>query len=635
MEQDKLSRKLAVILHADVVGSTSLVHQDETLAHQRIHAAFVQLSSVIDTYNGSTRELRGDALLAEFERASDAVSAALVFQESNKKTNAAIDDGIAPRLRIGISLGEVVIADDTITGAGVVLAQRIEQLSDADGVCITGALHEAIPKHMPFEQRSLGKKSLKGFDDPIDVYMTCLRPGKPVPPPESSDDVEQPRKKNALVAAGMVAALIVIALVLWLQPWKPDLERGSEAVLNTTEEENSIAVLPFDNMSEGREQEYFADGMAEDLITDLSKISGLFVIARNSTFAYKNKPTSIQEVAASLGVRYVVEGSVRRFDNQVRVNVQLIDANSGGHVWAERYDGTYDDVFALQDKITNNIVASLAIKLTAGEQERLNRKETNSTQAYDAFLKGWELYLRQTPESFRQAIAQFEKAVELDPGYSRAHAALSLTHWQAWIRYLNINVRYLNPPHQARYEAETYLARAMENPTPLALQVSAAMHALFGRHEQAIAEGERAIAMDPNAADGYVALAGAMNLAGHPEKALSLMERAMRLNPHYPSSYLHELGLSYFCLEQYEKAATNLERAISLDPEDRSTSRLLIATLGQLGRVQEAEKIIDGMVSSIGFDLLSVRSVSYWYPFKNPKDAERLAQGLRRGGVPD
>ena len=634
MEKDQLSRKLAVILHADVVGSTSLVHQNETLAHQRIHAAFIQLSAVINTYNGSTCELRGDALIAEFERASDAVSAALSFQESNKRTNQAIDDKIAPRLRIGISMGEVVIADDTITGAGVVLAQRIEQLSNPDGVCITGALHEAIPRHMPFELKSLGKKSLKGFDVPIDVYEVSLISGDSVPPPEKTDGTEHPRKKIAITAIGIMA-LIVVAPVLWFHPWKFDIEDEAGNTANVTDKQNSIAVLPFDNMSEGKEQEYFADGMAEDLITDLSKISGLFVIARNSTFAYKNKVTDTKEVAANLGVRYVVEGSVRRFDNQVRVNVQLIDASTGGHVWAERYDGKYADVFALQDKITSNIVASLAIKLTEGDQERLSRKETDSTQAYDAFLKGWEQYLRQSSESFRQAIILFKQANELDPQYSRAYAALSATYWHIWKNYLIDRSEYVTPPHQYRYDAENYLAKAMENPTPLALQISSAMHAQFGRHEQSIEEAERAIALDPNSPDGYVALAGAVNLAGQPEKALQLMERAMRLNPHYPPSYLQELALARFGLEKFEKAAIALQRLLNLNPDDRSASRLLIATLGHLGRVQEAKTIIDRIDSSVAFDLLSVRSIAYWYPFKNPADVERLAEGLRKAGLPN
>jgi TolB-like protein/Flp pilus assembly protein TadD len=397
----------------------------------------------------------------------------------------------------------------------------------------------------------------------------------------------------------------------------------------------SIAVLPFTNMSTDAEQEYFADGMTEDLITDLSKISGLFVISRNSVFTYKGQAVKIPEVARELGVRYVMEGSVRRAGNQVRVNAQLIDATTGGHIWAERYDGTYEDVFSLQDKITSKIVASLAVKLTQGEQGQITQKETDNTKAYDTFLKGWEQYLKQTAESFRQALSLFKKATELDPGYSRAYAALSLTLWQGWKRYWHNNMGYIGP-HDIRFEAEEYLARAMEEPTPLALQISTAMLAQWGRHDEAVAEGERAIATDPNSADGYVALAGALNLAGYPDKALPLMEKAVRLNPHYPTSYLYELGLARYSMEQYDEAAVVLERAEILNPDDRWSSRLLIATLGQLNRTKEAVAIIDRIEGNWrGFDPLSVRGVAFWYPFKEPADVKRLADGLRKAGVPD
>jgi TolB-like protein len=442
-----------------------------------------------------------------------------------------------------------------------------------------------------------------------------------------------------MALAATVAVLIAVAGVgLWLRPWQATLEPVSiEKMAFPLPDKPSIAVMPFANMSDEPSQEYFADGMTEDLITDLSKVSGLFVIARNSTFAYKGKSHDVKQVAAELGIRYVLEGSVRRVGNQVRINAQLIDATTGGHLWAERYDGSLSDVFALQDKVTRQIVRVLAVQLTSGEQEAAVRKETENTEAYDTFLKGWEQYLRQRPESFRQAIALFEKAVELDPKYSRAYAALAATYWQVWKRYWH-NALGLgsNVWHDVRFKAEEFLAKAMEDPTPLALQVSATMLAQQGRHDEAIAEGERAVAMDPNDADGYVALAGALNLAGMPEKALRLMERAMRLNPHYPTSYLYELGLARFGMEEFDEAAVALERAVILNPDDRWTSRLMIATLGRLGRAGEAAAIMDRAEANWrGFDPLSVRGITFWYPFKEPADAERFADGLRKAGIPD
>jgi TolB-like protein/class 3 adenylate cyclase len=637
MVKDQLSGKLAVILHADVAGSTSLVQQDKLLAHERIRDSFRLFSDTIKKYQGHVLELRGDALLAEFEHASEAVTAALSFQADHAVYNARLKDDLQLGIRVGISMGEVVIADNTVTGAGVVQAQRVEQIADSGGVCITAAIHESLSKRMPFDLESLGEQELKGFDHPVHVYRVELRPGDSVPSPESQGDHKASSgqwKQSGIIAA--VLLIIATASFYWIKPPNSEDEFvPAKQAVAPLPDKPSIAVLPFTNMSTDAEQEYFADGMTEDLITDLSKISGLFVISRNSVFTYKGQAVKIPEVARELGVRYVMEGSVRRAGNQVRVNAQLIDATTGGHIWAERYDGTYEDIFSLQDKITSKIVASLAVKLTQGEQYQIAQKETDNTEAYDTFLKGWEQYLKQTPESFRQALSLFKKATELDPGYSRAYAALSLTLWQGWKRYWHNNMGYIGP-HDIRFEAEEYLARAMEEPTPLALQISTAMLAQWGRHDEAVAEGERAIATDPNSADGYVALAGALNLAGYPDKALPLMEKAVRLNPHYPTSYLYELGLARYSMEQYDEAAVVLERAEILNPDDRWSSRLLIATLGQLNRTKEAVAIIDRIEGNWrGFDPLSVRGVAFWYPFKEPADVKRLADGLRKAGVPD
>ena len=453
--------------------------------------------------------------------------------------------------------------------------------------------------------------------------------------PSSTSDKDQSEaaaNNKFAFAAYVLIGLLVVAGALFIIQRTGTTE--TPPILESPEKP-SIAVLPFINMGADPSQQYFADGITEDLITDLSKISALFVISRNSVFFYKGTKVNIQQVAEELGVRYILEGSVRKAGNQVRVNTQLTDATTAGHIWAERYDGTYEDVFALQDRITRKIVATLAIKLTEGEQNQITQEETSNPAAYDTFLKGWEQYLRQTPESFRQAITFFERAVELDPGYTRAYAALSLTYWQGWKSYWHSKLGYISP-HELRFEAEKYLAKAMKEPTSLALQISTSMLAQQGRHDKAIAEGERAISVDPNNPDSYVALAGALNLAGYPEESLPLMEKALRLNPHYPTSYLHELGLARFGMQEYDAAEVALQRAVTLNPTDRWSSRLLIATLGYLDRADEAVAIIDRIKESWrGFDPLSVHSIAFWYPFKDTVDAERLAEGLRKAGLPD
>jgi len=637
MAMDDLSGKLAVILHADVAGSTQLVQQDEQLAHERIRDAFRRFSDTIRKYHGRVQELRGDALLAEFERASDAVTAALAFQADQAYSNSRLPDDLQPAVRVGIALGEVVIADNTVTGAGVVLAQRVEQLADAGGLCITAALHEAIPRRMPFDLKDMGEQTLKGFDDPVHVYRVELSSGESIPSPAKEYKPETLAKSGRLKIAIAVILVAVAAGTVYLLLPQEAMEEPAlvERMAFPLPDKPSIAVLPFTNMSADPEQEYFVDGMTEDLITDLSKISGLFVISRNSVFTYKGKSVDIRQVAKDLGVRYVLEGSVRKAGNQVRINAQLIDASTGGHIWADRYDGTYEDVFLLQDKVTSKIVTTLAIKLAEGEQDQITRIETENTQAYDTFLKGWEQYQRQRPESFLTAIELFGKAIRLDPDYSRAYAALSATYWQIYKRYWYSKIGLPNP-HEARYIAEQYLAQAMKNPSPLSYQVSASIQAQQGLHDEAISNGERSIALDPNDADSYAALAGALNLAGQPREALSMIERAIRLNPHYPASYLYEIGLARFGINDFERAANSLEKAIAINPDDRWSSRLLIATLGHLGRKHDATQVIDNAeISIFGMDPLSVRSIVFWYPFKKRSDTKRLAEGLRKAGIPD
>ena len=637
MAKDRISGRLVVILHADIAGSTLLVQQDKELAHERIQDCFRRFSEIIEIYYGRVLEIRGDALLASFDRASDAVSAALSFQADQVNYIQQLQDDVKPVVRVGISMGEVVVADNTVTGAGVVQAQRIEQLAEPGLVYVTAAIHEALSRRLPFDLKSLGEQVLKGFDHPVHVYQVGLKPGASTPLPEPVSSSQAPGSNWKVVGtSALVLVVIIAAFVYWFGITKStEKTKSSEQAEIALQDKPSIAVLPFVNMGSDTEQDYFADGMTEDLITDLSKLSGLFVISRNTVFTYKGKIVKTRDVAEELGVRYVLEGSVRRAGNQIRINAQLIDAPTDGHIWAERYDGAIEDIFALQDMVSNKIVSTLAIRLTKNEQAQIRQKETDNTEAYDIFLRGWEQYLRQTPESFLQAIALFKNATELDPDYSRAYAAISLTLWQGWRSFWFDKMGY-KAIHDLRFEAEEYLLKAMREPTPLALQISTAMHAQWGRYDEAIAEGERAIAIDPNNADGYVALAHALSLAGRPQDALSLMEKAIRLNPHYPTSYLHELGMARFGIEDYEGAALVLEQALTINPEDRLSIRLLIATLGHLSRVAEVTTIIDRAgVTYRGHDPLSIRAITFWYPFKNPADAERLADGLRKAGIPD
>jgi len=357
-------------------------------------------------------------------------------------------------------------------------------------------------------------------------------------------------------------------------------------------------------------------------------------IKRNTVFTYKDKQVKASQVAKELGVRYVLEGSVRRAGNEVRINAQLIDATTGGHLWAERYDGTLNDVFRLQDQVTSKIVTVLAVQLSRSDHNRTTTKETASTDAYDAFLKGWNQYLRQTPDGFVQAIAHFERASGIDPSYSRTYAALAATYWQSWKRFWHTEVGERRW-HDARVQAEQFLRKAMENPTPLAHQLASAIALQRGNLDESIAEAERSIAMDSNDSEGYIALADALIYSGDAQQAVLMVEQAMRLNPHYPPYYLYELGLAQFALGLLDQAAVEFEKAAALNPEDVWSQRMLLATYGELGREDEAARVRESLSRSEFRELLTTKSASFWHPFQDSENKVRFAEGLRKAGVPD
>jgi TolB-like protein/class 3 adenylate cyclase/cytochrome c-type biogenesis protein CcmH/NrfG len=394
----------------------------------------------------------------------------------------------------------------------------------------------------------------------------------------------------------------------------------------------SIAVLPFANLSADPEQEYFSDGMTDDLITDLSKISGLLVIARNSVFTYKGKPVKIQQVAGDLGVRYVLEGSIRKAGDQVRINAQLIDATTGHHLWAERYDGVMDNIFDLQDKITSKIVSALALKLTAAEQEHTKRKETDNIEAFDAFLKGWEHYQRFTPEDFSKAISLFKRAIDLDPNYGRAYAALALTYWMGtgqggeWRTRAGIHLE------THRLWARHYLQMAMKKPTSVAHQV-ASLFALYRRqHESTIAEAEKALALEPNDIMSHLAMGRALIYAGRPQEATNFFNKAMLLDPHNIDLPLYYLGLAHFCLGKLDEAASFCERALTHNPELMSPTIVLAATYAHIGRDQEAENMLKRLLKGEQF-IPDIYAIMYMFPFKDLEVSDRFAGGLIKAGA--
>ena len=644
MTPQEVKRKLTAILSADVKGYSRLMEEDEVGTIQTLNAYKEVIAGLVQQHHGRVVDAPGDNVLAEFASVVDAVSCAAEMQKELKARNVELPEQRRMEFRIGVNLGDVVEDGERILGDGVNIAARLESLAEPGGILISGTAYDHVENKVPLGYEYLGEQSVKNIAKPVRVYRILMEPGEAGTVLREKKTKPRPWRKIALSFGVIVIVLAAATLAyLHLRPSAPRVEVASkENMAFPLPDKPSIAVLPFVNMSKDPEQDYFADGMTEDLITDLSKVAGLFVIARNSTFAYKGKATDIREVAKALGVRYVLEGSVRRSGAEVRVNAQLIDATTGGHVWADRYDGDLKNIFAFQDKVTRNVVAALAVELTKEDRERVARRGTENTQAYDAFLKGWEHYLRQTPEDFRSAIYYFKKAVDLDPKYGRAYAALAATYWEAYTRYWDVALGFRRG-RETYFQAEQFLAKAMamSDPTPLAHQVASAMLLHKQQHDEAIAEAKRAIASDPNDADGYVALANALSFTGRASEAPEQVERAIRLNPHYPPYYVYQLGLAQFAMNRLDVAATSLERALTLNRDDYWSQRLLLATYGLLGRAADAAKLLEAIKGNekrgyiAVFDPLTIRAAAYWYPFAERTDAERFAEGLRKAGVPE
>lgn len=600
---DRPSRKLAVILHADVVSSTALVQRDESMAHDRIQNSFQRFSETIQTYGGVAQEIRGDALVAEFARASDAVIAAIAFQIENNDFNARLVDDIQPQLRIGISLGEVVIADNTVTGAGVVLAQRLEQLAEPGGVIVQGSVSETVPTRLPFEFESLGEQTLKGFDHPVRAFVVKLKSGERVPDPESN---------VATPEIGTDTAHQRVPLEL---PDKP-----------------SIAVLPFDNLSGDSEQDYFADGIVEDIITALSRLDQLFVISRNSSFTYKGRSVDVRQVSSELGVRYVLEGSIRKAGNRIRITGQLIDGDTGTHIWADRFDGALEDVFDLQDQITESVVGAIEPSLRKAEIERAKKKRPENLDAYDFYLRALPHVFANHPGANTKALELLHKAIELDPDYAPALA------YAAWCYEQRLTRGWEAAQADDAAIGIDLAHRAIATNSDDANALAAAGFVIFkvgNDYDLGLTTIERALAKNPNNALVSDFAGWANALIGKPEVALSFFQRAERLSPNDPNVYTFMAGcaLAHLLLGRPEEAFEAAKKSAAFSSEWDITLMILAAAATQLDRPAEARAAVEKLLAFTPNATISL--TRQHFAMRSQEDLAIILDGLRAGGLPE
>jgi len=548
MESQSIERKLAAILSADVKGYSRLMGEDEVATIRTLTAYREVMATLIRQHRGRVVDSPGDNLLAEFASVVDAVQCAVEIQQELKKRNADLPAPRKMEFRIGINLGDVLVEGEKIYGDGVNIAARLEGLADGGGICVSGIVYDQVENKLNFLNLGyeyLGEQTVKNIAKPVPVYRVHLDPGTAAPVMRGKSEATSSR------------------------PPLPD--------------KPSIAVLPFANLSGDPEQEYFSDGITEDLITDLSKLSGLFVISRNSAFLYKSKAVNPQQVSRELGVRYMLEGSVRKAGNRVRISAQLIDTTTGYHLWADRYDRELQDIFAVQDEVTQKIVAALQVTLTEGEQKRPRRPPTKNLDAYEHFLRGLECYWRRTREANAQARRMFERAIELDPDFAAAHAWLGRAYMIEWAFQWSDD-----PQIPERAAALAQRAVALDDSLPVAHQTLAYVFLLQKQFAQAIAEAERAMVLEPNDADACVTLGEILSCAGRPQEAVGLVEKALRLDPHYPASYLFALGQAYYLTGRHEEAIATLKRLLTRNPNHPRAHFFLAMVYSEVGRKEEA-----------------------------------------------
>jgi len=584
MSPESFKRKLTAILSADVKGYSRLMGENEAETVKTLTAYRKIMGELIQHHRGRVIDSPGDNILAEFGSVVDAVQCSVAAQNEFKARNAELPENRRMVFRIGVNLGDVIEEEGRIYGDGVNIAARMEGLADGGGICISGTAFDQVEGKLGLEFEYLGEQAVKNIKKPVRVYRL--------------------RIDSAASAAEMSLELPL--------PHKP-----------------SIAVLPFVNMSGDPDQEYFSDGIAEDIITALSKFRWFFVTARNSTFTYKGKSVDVKEVAKSLGVRYVLEGSVRKAGNRLRITAQLVDAPSGHHVWAERYDRDLNDIFAVQDEITERIVASVGPEFLSAEMQRAQRKDLRSLDAWEYVMRAALHHSRYVKEDVVEAQRLLRKAIELDPLNAGGFSLLAFTHLTqvqfGWTESAEESIQEATKAAQS--------AVAIDDRDALAHTALGLVDLFSRRYDDAIRRLEGAIDLNVNLAYAYGGLGQALALSGEYEKAVVQINKAVRLSPHDPFIvyWFGHLGLAAFADARYEEACEWGRKVVRENPQFPGGHRLLAASYGQLGRINEAAmelkellRLMPGMIPE---------DVRKQVPFKKANDMERYIEGLLKAGL--
>jgi len=620
-QMESLPRKLAAILYADVVAFSRLTEQDEDATLRGIRERLAIFTRLVGRHRGRVVGHPGDSVLAIFGSAFDALSCAARIQAAMAECNTSLPEERRIRYRIGINLGDVISGHGDVYGDGVNVAARLQALADPDGICVSGSAYDAIGQRLPLEFEFLGEQTVKNIGKPVRTYRARLKPDTdlsalPVPGRWS--------RHLAPMAAGLVVIGLALGIAIW-RPWAGDAAEPVRAVSKLPK----VAVLPFVNRSNDREQEYFADGVSEDIITDLSGLSGLVVVSRSASFRYKGIKVDPQVAGKELGADYLLEGSVRKAGDELRITAQLVSTRDGVQRWAERFDRKIGGAFSFQDEVTRAIVKAMAIRLTPKEEQNLGRIGTANFEAYDLFLQGQKLYNERIRESSDAAMAAYRRAIELDPRFARAYGALAVAMTMSNRRGWSKDLR--ETADQALVMASKAVELGPESPP--AWYALGFTHLFRKEYAKAAAAVEKSIELAPNYADGYGLLAFINNHLGHGKEGLRLITTAMALNPHYSYDYPWNQGMAYYILEQYPKAIDSLKQALERNPNVEYPHMILAASYAATDQQDSAEWEIDQLRLLV--PNLTLARLEETSAVGDPKLLNRLLTHLRKAGLPE
>jgi adenylate cyclase len=633
MTTQEVKRKLTTILSADVKGYSRLMGDDEEGTIRTLNTYKEVMSSLIQQQRGRVVDAPGDNVLAEFGSVVDAVRCAVDIQKELKTRNAELPENRRMEFRIGVNLGDVVEDGEQILGDGVNIAARLESLSEAGGICISGTAYDHVRNKVSLGYEYLGEQTVKNIAVPVRVYRVLMEPeaaGKVI-----AEKKAKPRQwQRMALSLGVVLVVVAAVVAIWrfyLRPTPPPVEPASkEKMAFPLPDVPSIAVLPFVNMSEDPKQEFLCDGMTEEIITALSKVPRLFVIARNSTFTYKGKPVKVKQVSEELGVRYVLEGSVQRSGHRLRITVQLIDALTGNHLWAESYDRDLKDIFALQDEITIKVLGSTKVKLTEGGQVGRTEKYFKGKQGLDCYLKVTEAsgyYERWNIEDNNLARRMIEEAIAMCPENPIGYYHLG------WVYHNDYMLDNTKSPRESIEKGIELVqkALAMDDSIADAHGLLCRLYLTKREYAKAIAEGERAVALNPGGTSVLVSYAASLAVAGRPEEAIPLFQKAIRLNPFGPSQLYRQYGEVLRDTGRFEEAVSAYKKAIQRAPDNITAHIHLTTTYIWMGREKEA-RAEAAEVLRIN-PKFSVDSHAKMLSFKDQSVNDRVVAALRKAGL--